>query len=78
MTAKISLWHSPDYEYWLPYERFLLRPAKRFFKELFLGNPKLSNQLKIMSERNEVINGLKDQECEKGPSQDAHWLAMYL
>jgi hypothetical protein len=33
---------------------------------LFIGNPKLSNQLKIMSEQSRVIKGLKDQECEKG------------
>jgi hypothetical protein len=35
-------------------------------KELFLGNTKLSNQLKIMSEQSKIVKGLKDQECEKG------------
>ena len=64
--AKILSRHSPDYEYLSPHERFLLRPAKSFFKELFLRNPRLSNRLKIMSERNGVLKGLKDQECEKG------------
>jgi hypothetical protein len=66
MTAKILSQHSPDYEYLLPHERFLLRPAKSFFKELFLRNPRLSNRLKIMSEQSGIIKGLKDQECEKG------------
>jgi hypothetical protein len=66
MIAKILSQHSPDYEYLSPHEQFLLRPAKSFFKELFLGNPKLSNHLKIMSERSGIIKGLKDQECEKG------------
>ena len=50
MTAKILLRHSPNYKYLSPYKRFLLRPAKMFFKELFISNLKLSNQLKIMSE----------------------------
>jgi hypothetical protein len=58
--------HSPDYEYLSPHERFLLRPAKSSFKELILGNSKLSNHLKIISEQSGVIKGLKDQECEKG------------
>jgi hypothetical protein len=66
MTAKILSWQSPDYKYLLPHERFLLRPAKSFFKELFLRNPRLSNRLKIMSKRSGIIKGLKDQECEKG------------
>jgi hypothetical protein len=65
-TAKILSRHSPDFEYLLPHERFLLRPAKSFFKELFLGNPRLNNCLKIMSEQSGIIKGLKDQECEKG------------
>jgi hypothetical protein len=65
-TAKILLWHSPNYKYLLPHKQFLLRLAKSFFKELFLGNPKLMNQLKIMSEQSGVVKDLKDQECEKG------------
>ena len=48
-TLKILSRHSPAYEYLLPRERFLLRPAKSFYKELFIGNPQLSNLLKIMS-----------------------------
>ena len=41
-------------------------PSKSFFKELFLGNTELGLTLKKMSERNGVLKGLKDQECEKG------------
>ncbi len=33
---------------------------------MFLGNSKLSNHLKVMSEQSRVFKGLKDQECEKG------------
>ena len=65
-TLKILLRHSPAYEYLSPRERFLLRPAKSFFKELFLGSTKISHNLRRMSERNGVVKGLKDQECEKG------------
>lgn len=53
-------------EYISRYERFLLNPAKSFYKELFLGSAKIGYRLKTMSERNGVIKGLKDQECEKG------------
>ena len=66
MIAKVLSRHSPDYKYLLPHERFLLRPAKSFFKKLILGHPKLINHVKTMSERSGVIKGLKDQECEKG------------
>ena len=41
-------------------------PPKSFFKELFLGNTQLGFNLKRMAERNGVLKGLKDQECEKG------------
>ena len=53
-------------EYLSPYERFVRTPSKSFFKELFLGNTQLGLTLKKMSERNGVLKGLKDQECEKG------------
>jgi len=53
-------------EYQSSYERFLAKPAKSFFKELFLGSAKIAYRLKVMSERNGVLKGLKDQECEKG------------
>jgi hypothetical protein len=65
-TLKILSHHSPAYEYLSPRERFLLRPAKSFFKELFLGSTKISHNLQRMSEQNGVVKGLKDQECEKG------------
>jgi hypothetical protein len=53
-------------EYLSPYERFVRTPPKSFFKELFLGNTQLGFNLKRMAERNGVLKGLKDQECEKG------------
>ncbi len=53
-------------EYQSSYERFLAKPAKSCFKELFLISAKIAYRLKVMSERNRVIKGLKDQECEKG------------
>jgi hypothetical protein len=66
MTTKILSRHSPDFKYLSPHEQFFLRPAKSFFKELFLGNPRLKNRLKVMSEQSRISKGLKDQECEKG------------
>ncbi len=42
-------------EYQSSYEHFLAKPAKCFFKELFLGSAKIAYRLKVMSERNGVI-----------------------
>ena len=53
-------------EYVSRHERFVRTPAKSFFKELFLGDTVLARNLKKMSERNGVIKGLKNQECERG------------
>ncbi len=40
--------------------------SKTFFNQLFPGSAKIRYCLKIMSKRNRVLKGLKDQECEKG------------
>ena len=48
------------------YVRFVLSPPKSFFKELFIGNTKLAVALKNMTDRNGVLKGLKNQECERG------------
>ena len=53
-------------EYVSRHERFVRTPSKTFFKELFLGDTVLARNLKKMSERNGVIKGLKNQECERG------------
>ena len=49
----------------MPYERFLGSPPKSFFKELFLGTA-IGYRYKKMTNRNGVIKGLRDQECERG------------
>jgi hypothetical protein len=41
-------------------------PPKSFFKKLFLGDSQLGYKFQKMTERNGVLNGLKDQECERG------------
>ena len=53
-------------EYLLPYKRFLQSPPKSFFKKLSLGNSQLGYTFQTMTERNGVLKGLKDQECERG------------
>ena len=41
-------------------------PPKSFFRELFLGDIILARNFKKMSERNGVLKGLKNQDCEWG------------
>jgi hypothetical protein len=41
-------------------------PPKSNFKKLFLGDSQLGYKFQKMTERNGVLNGLKDQECERG------------
>jgi hypothetical protein len=53
-------------EYLLPYEKFVQSPPKSFFKKLFLGDSQLGYKFQKMTERNGVLRGLKDQECEGG------------
>ena len=53
-------------EYLSPYERFVRSPPKSFFKKLFLGDSQLGYKFQKMTERNGVLRGLKDQECERG------------
>ncbi len=53
-------------EYLLPYEKFVRSLPKSFFKKLFLGNSQLGYKFQKMTERNGVLKGLKDQECECG------------
>jgi hypothetical protein len=52
-------------EYLSDYERFQENPSKSFFKELFFGTT-IGYRLKKMTERNGVVKGLRDQECERG------------
>jgi hypothetical protein len=52
-------------EFVSPYERFLRSPPKSFFKELFLGTA-IRYRYKKMTDRNGVVKGLRDQECERG------------
>ena len=66
MIAKIFFQHTK--EYISPYERFLRNPLKTFFKKLFLGDSQLGYKFQKITERNGVLNGLKDQECECGNS----------
>jgi hypothetical protein len=49
----------------MPYQKFLERPPRSFFKSLILGT-NLGRALPIMSASKAVPNGLKNQECEKG------------
>ena len=53
-------------EYVSCYERFVQSPPKSFFKSLFIGDTPLARNFKKMGERNGVLKGLKDQECERG------------
>jgi len=53
-------------EYVSRHERFVRSPPKSFFKSLFLGDTPLARNFKKMGERNGVLKGLKDQECERG------------
>ena len=64
--AEIPSPRNPEEPHVSSYERFVLSPPKSFFKKLFVGSTKLGYRLKTMSERNGVVKGLKDQECEKG------------
>jgi hypothetical protein len=47
------------------YQKFLEGPSKSFFKSFFLGT-KLGLALQVMSTSKAVLEGLKNQECEKG------------
>ncbi len=53
-------------EYLSPYEKFVRSPPKSFFKKLFLGDSQLGYKFQKMTERNGLLKGLKDQECERG------------
>jgi hypothetical protein len=53
-------------EYLSPYKKFVRSPPKSFFKKLFLGDSQLGYKFQKMTERNGVLQGLKDQECEHG------------
>jgi hypothetical protein len=49
----------------MPYQKFLEGLSKSFFKSLFLGT-KLGQTLQVMSTSKAVLEGHKNQECEKG------------
>ena len=64
MSAKITSPRNTK-EHLSDYERFQENPSKSFFKELFFGTT-IGYRFKKMTERNGVVKGLRDQECERG------------